>query len=82
MNSIFFLRNFPSHLITQFVYIFFAVQAKILWLQILPRIQHSRLPPYFNSMVAGVFIVDFEHISHLFVVLRFAGFEQVNFCLE
>ena len=52
MNSIFFLRNFSSRLITQFVYIFFAVQAKISWLPILPRIQHSRLPPYFNSMTS------------------------------
>ena len=76
MNSIFFLRNFPSHLITQFVYIFFAVQAKILWLQILPRIQHSRLPPYFNSMFRTLlysslwYILKNKHIQNPTEYLR------------
>ena len=45
------------------MFTFFAVQAKISWLQILPGIQHSRLPPYFNCMVKLNVNIEFLKIT-------------------
>ena len=61
MNSIFFFVTFTFAQYSVCLH-FFAVQAKISRLQILPRIQPSRLPPYFNSVVLNGYL---QHGCHL-----------------